>query len=169
MSRSAGLLAMKRVNCKWSGGNWECATFKSGLCIDVGQEVWTHYWNDWIGSDYNANAKSFASAAVDIMKQHESQGKQHLTSNTGAKISAIPTVAPTEMHATRRRMGLTLVLPGSGCRVRLGRRSPGNGTALHSGGSQHGAFRQANLLTHNAVRTKVINTSTPAARHTPLG
>jgi len=78
MSRSAGLLAMKRVNCKWSGGNWECATFKSGLCIDVGQEVWTHYWNDWIGSDYNANAKSFASAAVDIMKQHESQGKPAL-------------------------------------------------------------------------------------------
>ncbi len=46
---------------------------KAGLCIDVGKDVWSHYWNDWIGAKRMKDSKRFATAAIEVLKKY--QGK----------------------------------------------------------------------------------------------
>jgi hypothetical protein len=44
MSRSAGVLIVKRSSCDSRTG--KCAVFKAGLCIDLRRNVWTSSFND---------------------------------------------------------------------------------------------------------------------------
>jgi len=86
-SRSSGMLIMKRTHCeRQENGSMKCNTFKAGKCIDVGQDVWAHYWNDWIGTDYRDNAKAFALAATEILKKYANSTdglpKEYECSNT---------------------------------------------------------------------------------------
>jgi len=46
MSRSAGVLIVKRSSCDSRTAAGKCAVFKAGLCIDLRKNVWTSSLND---------------------------------------------------------------------------------------------------------------------------
>lgn len=66
MTRSAGVLAYKRIICK----DHTCTTFKLGLCIDVGKKVWSTEYNDQ-NKRFTRDAEAFAKAAVAILKAND--------------------------------------------------------------------------------------------------
>merc|ERR1719353_2450937 len=72
-SKRAGMLMMKRTKCvSTDGDTFKCAVFKAGQCIDVGEDVWSHYFNDPMHVDgtYRAGAKAFAAKATQILAAH---------------------------------------------------------------------------------------------------
>lgn len=78
-SRRAGILMMKRTKCvSADGNNFKCGIFKTGQCIDVGEDVWDHFWNDPMISggfglspgSYAKGARAFAAKATKILADH---------------------------------------------------------------------------------------------------
>jgi len=50
-SPASGIMIMKRIRCTTSAdGHDDCATFKVGICLDVGSDVFGHDFNNYIGS-----------------------------------------------------------------------------------------------------------------------
>jgi len=75
MSRSAGVLVLKRSSCL----NGKCSVFKSGLCIDLRKNVWSSTINDSLGKGVNlvsishgmlTQAKEFGWQAKASLKKH---------------------------------------------------------------------------------------------------
>merc|ERR1711871_162822 len=93
MSRSAGVFMLKRSSCSADG---ICAVFKTGLCIDLGWNVWSSSLNtgrrqpgdpvsmDRPGEKPVANqANVFAEHAVALLKKHNNKlPKKHLCSDS---------------------------------------------------------------------------------------
>ena len=77
MSRSAGVLIVKRSSCQKN----ECSVFKSGLCIDLRRNVWPSTYNThWklhaiadTKGGMKAARKKFARAAVKLLKKHNNK------------------------------------------------------------------------------------------------
>lgn len=62
MTQNTGILVLKRMSCQDS----ECVVFKVGACIDVNEQVWSHYYNEQI-SDMIGEAKIFGQKAEALM------------------------------------------------------------------------------------------------------
>jgi len=81
MSQYSGVLLMKRAVCK----NNKCAVYKSGLCIDVGKKVWSHFYNHKI-KDPKGEAMMFAKEAEKLLVQYKNVlPEKHLCSDTRHK------------------------------------------------------------------------------------
>jgi len=79
MSRSAGVLMAKRTSCKFSCQNWKgqrykcsnkCSVFKTGLCIDLGEDVWSSTLNN-----HHSYYVSIADAEGGMLKQAQKFGE----------------------------------------------------------------------------------------------
>jgi len=64
MSKSAGILVMKRMKCDDEVG---CSVFKAGKCFDVGQDVFATHLNDW-NPNLTDEAQQWASLVVAQLK-----------------------------------------------------------------------------------------------------
>jgi hypothetical protein len=64
MSKSVGVLMMKRIKCDDEG----CAVFKAGKCFDVGQDVFSNINNDRMMDKMGDETQEWASLAVAQLK-----------------------------------------------------------------------------------------------------
>ena len=64
MSRSSGVLLMKRTSCTRDG---KCAVFKAGLCIDLRKNVWSSVHND--------HKKRWSISDAGLERQRKGKGK----------------------------------------------------------------------------------------------
>jgi len=66
-SPASGMMVMKRIRCTRSadGGHDDCATFKVGICLDVGSNVFNHEFNDL--NDMKTQTKAWLAKALPIV------------------------------------------------------------------------------------------------------
>ena len=89
MSRSAGVLIVKRSSC---GADGKCSVFKAGLCIDLRRNVWSSSFNarsdDWLSIAHAKGgmipqAKRFGKLAAALLKKYNNRlPKRHQCSDT---------------------------------------------------------------------------------------
>jgi len=85
MSQSSGMLMMKRTVCKGS----QCFVFKSGMCIDVGKNVWSSISNGAIGAKMGRQGQAFAKLAEKLLVQYKNKlPEKHLCSDSRNKAAA---------------------------------------------------------------------------------
>ena len=69
------MLLIKRVSCYMNhGGGSTCASWKTGLCIDVGEDVFSDISNVEIGWRMIDDSRRFAKKAIKILRDAEESG-----------------------------------------------------------------------------------------------
>jgi len=64
MTKSAGVLMMKRMKCDEVG----CSVFKAGKCFDVGEDVFSHEMNGANSANFDNENRQWASLVVSQLK-----------------------------------------------------------------------------------------------------
>jgi len=64
--RSVGTLILKRTRC--APGSKDCQVFKTGQCIDIGRDIWSHR-ESWVMRNMHQQAQAFGAAAQSCLVQ----------------------------------------------------------------------------------------------------